>query len=421
MLILLFLKEHGKDLQKVGYKKDTIRGISWIGSFRIVTRAISFLRTAILARFLSPLDFGMFGIATLVLAFLEIITETGINIILVQKKEKIDEYIDTAWVTSIARGFLIFLVIFFSTPFIVSFFNEDRAIQLLYIISLVPLIRGFINPSVAKFVKDLDFKKEFIYRTSIFAVESIATLLVVVLTHNIYGLVFGLLVGALFEVLLSFVIIRPLPKFKFEKEKLLEIVGKGKWLTATGVLQYLYQNIDDVFVAKLVSVSSFGLYDMAYRISMLPITEVSDVIGRVTFPVFVKMNDEKERLQKAYLKSLLIIFALVTPMGIIFYLFPTEIIVILLGSHWLEAAKVLQVLAFFGVSRALTQSTIAPLYALEKQDAITKISILNLIALLIFIYPLTRMFGIVGAAYAALLANTISIPYIFYVVRKHLF
>ncbi len=405
----------------MGYKRDTIRGISWIGSFRIVTRAISFIRTAILARFLSPLDFGMFGIATLVLAFLEIITETGINIILVQKKEKIDEYIDTAWVTSIVRGFLIFLIIFFSTPYIVSFFNEYRATQLLYIISLVPLIRGFINPSVAKFVKDLDFKKEFIYRTSIFAIESIATLLVVVLTQNIYGLVFGLLVGALFEVFLSFVIIRPLPKFKFEKGKLIEIIGKGKWLTATGVLQYLYQNIDDVFVAKIVNVSSFGLYDMAYRISMLPITEVSDVIGRVTFPVFVKMNDEKERLQRAYLKSLLIICALVTPMGIIFYLFPTQIIAILLGNHWLEAAKVLQVLAFFGVSRALTQSTIAPLYALEKQDAITKISILNLIALLILIYPFTITFGVVGAGYAALLANIISIPYIFYIVRKYLF
>jgi len=95
----------------MGYTKQTIKGISWIGAFRIVTRIISFARTALLARLLTPRDFGVFGIATLVLSFLEIVTETGINIILVQKKENINEFINTAWVTSIIRGVLISIFI----------------------------------------------------------------------------------------------------------------------------------------------------------------------------------------------------------------------------------------------------------------------------------------------------------------------
>src|SRR3989344_7147166 len=117
----------------MGYLKDTIKGVSWMGGLRVGTRAVTFLKILILARILSPNEFGLFGIAMLALAFLEIVTETGINIFLIQEKADLDKYNDTAWVVSIVRGCLMSLALFIASPFITAFFNSPGALNILYL------------------------------------------------------------------------------------------------------------------------------------------------------------------------------------------------------------------------------------------------------------------------------------------------
>ncbi len=96
----------------MGYYKQALNGISWMGLLRIFTRSLALIKIAVLARILLPAQFGIYGIATLVLGLLEMLTETGINIFLIQQKEKVDEYVDSAWVVSIIRGFIIGVSIF---------------------------------------------------------------------------------------------------------------------------------------------------------------------------------------------------------------------------------------------------------------------------------------------------------------------
>src|SRR3990167_2165686 len=168
----------------MGYSKTVIMGASWIGGLKLFSRLVSILRTIIIARILSPSQFGIFGIATLALSLIETFTETGINIVLVQKKESIEEYINTAWVISIIRGSIIFLVIFISADFVADFFKSQEAYPLLVLVAFVPLIRGFINPAIAKFQKELKFSKEFYYRSSIFLIETLISLTLVILTKD---------------------------------------------------------------------------------------------------------------------------------------------------------------------------------------------------------------------------------------------
>ena len=144
----------------MGYTKEAIKGVSWLGAFRLFARVLSFLRTIIVARILSPAQFGVYGIAALALSLIEILTETGINVFLVQNKDNIGKYISTAWVVSIIRGILISFLIFSSSFFVAEFFKNPDTLALLMLVSVVPLIRGFINPSVVKFQKDLQFHKD---------------------------------------------------------------------------------------------------------------------------------------------------------------------------------------------------------------------------------------------------------------------
>jgi len=96
----------------MSFFRKTVKGLSWMGALRVVTRGFTYARTIILARLLVPAQFGVFGVASLALGFLEVITETGVNVFLIQEKAELKEYVDTAWLVSILRGILIFLMIF---------------------------------------------------------------------------------------------------------------------------------------------------------------------------------------------------------------------------------------------------------------------------------------------------------------------
>ncbi len=402
----------------MGYTKDMLKGISWVGGFRFSSRLISFARIALLARLLSPLQFGVFGIATLVLAFVEVITETGINIFLIQKQEAIDKYINTAWIVSIIRGIFIAAVVIASAPIITSFFHSPDSLPLLLMISIVPFLRGFINPAIVKLQKDLKFHREFWIKLPIFFVETLVTVALAFMTQSAISLVWGLIAGAVLEVVVSFLVVKPIPVFHFELARVKEVVHRGKWVTAYGIFNYAFENGDDTVVGKLWGVSSLGLYQMAYRISTLPITEVAEVVGRVAFPVYSRISKEKERLKTAFFKTTLGVAVFTLPIGFIFLLFSKETIQIILGPQWIAAAPALQMLALFGVIRAITGSIFILFLAVGRQEIVTLITFISTVVLLVLVVPFTSTFGIVGAGLSAVVGQIVVLPMVAYFAWK---
>lgn len=402
----------------MGYLKVAAVGASWIGALKVFSRGSSILRTLIIARILSPSQFGVFGIAVLMLSLIETLTETGINVVLVQKKENIEEYINTAWIISIARGILIFLAIFLTAGLVSSFFKSQEARNLLLLISFVPLIRGFINPSIAKFQKELKFKKEFFYRFSIVLVETIISLMLVVLTRDPISLVWGLVVGAIFEVIISFYVVKPRPKFNFEKNIFKDIISHSKWITSSGIFNYLFSNGDNIVVGRVLGTSSLGIYDMAYTIALLPTTELAEVVARVTFPVYVQFSEDKKRLRKAYFKTTAFIAFLTLPLVLVFVFFPKEIIQIFLGEKWIEAAKILQIMSIFAFISAVFSPSGAIFYAVKKQKYTFIISFVAFIVMISLIFPLISIYGLAGAAIAATIGVISPVPLVIYFLYK---
>jgi len=405
----------------MGYTKDTIKGVGWVGGLRLITRIISFARIAILARLLSPVQFGVFGIAMLVTALLEVFTETGVNVILVQEKNDIKEYVDSAWIVSIIRGIIISIVIFFSAAFVSGFFRSPDSIFLIQLISIVPLVRGFINPSSVKFQKNLEFHKEFWYRFVIFSFDAVVAIIFAYITKNAISLVFGLMAGVIVEVILSFLVIKPVPHLCFNKEYISRIFHRGKWITLSSIFNYLYHNADNIAVGRILGTSSLGLYEMAYKISILPITEISDVVSKVTFPVYTIISDDIARLKKAFLKTTFFITFIAVPFGFMLFLFPDEIVRILLGKTWIGITPVLKVLVIFGVIRAISGSTSALFLAVKKQRYVTIVTLVSIFSLAIFIIPLVLKFGIMGAGISALIGSVASLPFMIYFTVKVLY
>ena len=402
----------------MGYTGQVVKSVSWLSGFRIFTRILAFGKTIVLARVLTPVQFGVFGIASLVLEFLEMLTETGINIFLIQQKDKFDEFIDSAWFVSILRGILVGLLIFIGSFFIADFFKTEAAIGIIQLISVVPVIRGFINPSIVKFQKDLQFNKEFWFRSSTFFVDALVAVSLALITKSVYSLAWGMIAGVTLEVILSFLFAKPSPNFIFHKGYFKKIFHSGKWVTIYGIFNYVAQQGDNIMVGKLLGASPLGIYQMAYKISTLPISEVTDVVSKVTFPVYSKISGDISRLKKAFIKSTAIVSISTASMGMVFFLFPEDVIKILLGNNWLSAAPVLQVLSVYGVLRAISGSASSLFLGVGKQRYVTIMTFFRFAGLALTIYPLMQAYGMIGAAYSALVSVIIEIPLIVLFISK---
>ncbi len=400
----------------MGYKKDAIKGISLMGMLRLLTKAVGFFEAVILARILLPSQFGAYGIALLALGLLEVITESGVNIVLVQEKD-VDKHINSAWIVSMCRGLLIMLILVLAAPLISDFFNSKESLSLLYLISLVPLIRGFINPAIVKFQKELRFAKDFLFRFTILTIDTVVSIIFTYYTKDPRGIVIGLLAGVFTELILSYVIASPRPTMKFERQYLNSIFHRGKWITASSIFDYLFHNADNIVVGRLLGPSSLGVYQLAYSLSAAPLIEVGRVFVHVTVPIMVNISKEKNRLSSAFYKTVMSISIITFPFAFLFALFP-YVAVMLLGDKWAGVSNVLPILAVLGFVKSVSLSANALFLSTNNQKYTTIITFVNILGLVLSIIPLTVSFGMLGAGWAAFIGSICAVPLIIFFVNK---
>lgn len=399
----------------MGYFWKSFEGVTWMGILRIGMRSLTFVRFFILARLLSPAQFGTYGVATLILSFVEALTETGINLLLIQEdKSTFTKFLNSAWIVSIVRGLVMFLIIFLSAPFIGTFFDNSESIFITRLIAFVPLIKGFINPSLAVLQRDLAFRKDVIIRTTVAWTGGIAAIVLALITKSPISLAIGMIIEAFAEVCITMIFISPRPKLHFEKSYLSHVFNRGKWITMAGVFNFLFHQLDDIVVGRRMGDTGLGSYQMAYRIAILPITEISDVFNKVTFPVYTAIGGDKERLKAAFWKVVLTMTAFSVPFGLLLTFMPQQLVRLFLGNQWLSIVPLLPLLGLFGVVRAISGASFPLFLALKKQEYITTLTLISIIGLAATIWPFTAWWGSYGAALSAMVGAALAIPYLSY-------
>jgi len=252
-------------------------------------------------------------------------------------------------------------------------------------------------------------------------ISTAVTLIIALLTSSTTSLVWGLIAAAIIETIFSLIFIKPLPKLKLERKQTRLIIHRGKWMTLVGISNYLFHQGDDLIVSKFLGQKTLGFYQMAYKISTLPITEVADIFGRVSFPIYTKISADKKRLRKAFIKTLGTISILVLPLSAIIFFFSSQLIFFVLGPNWLDIVPIIKILAIFGAIRAISGSSSSVLLALKKQREVSNITLISLIGMMVAIFPLMNKFGIMGVAGATLVGSITALPLIIYYVRRELF
>ena len=403
--------------QQGGLAHRTIVSGFWAFALRIVNRGFSFARLIILARILAPHDFGLLGIALLTMATLETFSQTGFQAALIQKKEDIKSHLDSAWTVLILRGFILFAILYFIAPYAAVFFNAPEAKPIIQVIGFAILLQAFTNIGVIYFQKELEFNKEFIYQFAGTLADFIVAVSAVLILRNVWALVFGLLAGNAARFIVSYLIHPYRPHLSSDLGKAKDLFGFGKWIFGSSILVFLITQGDDIFVGKLLGVTALGFYQLAYRISNMPATEITHVISQVTFPAYSKLQEDISKLREAYLKVLQVTAFLSFPIaGLIFVLAP-DFTMIFLGEKWMPMVPAMQVLALWGLIRSIGATTII-FQSVGKPEISTKLQFARLILLVIIIYPLTIKWGILGASLAVLLSILPVEPFTFYLTIK---
>jgi PST family polysaccharide transporter/lipopolysaccharide exporter len=383
-----------------GTVERTVKSAAWLMSQNVVGRMLQLGLLAVLARLIGPAELGLVGIALLTLSATRNFTNIGLNKALIQKvEEDVDSHLNTTWLLEIGRGFFIAAVLFLVAPFVGEwFFGEPRAVLLIQAIGLSPLLLGFRNPGIVYFQKNLEFHKQFTYKIGGDTSQFVVGVGYALIEPSVWAFVFGFLAADVVKLCLSYLIhdYRPFPAFDLEVAK--ELVDYGKWLTGSSILYFLYSEGDDAFVGWLLTPTALAYYQYTYRFSNAPATELSQVLTSVMLPAYSKLQADKEQLRNAFSKTLRFTALVSFPASIGIAAIAPDFVMTVFGEAWLPAVPAMQVLAFYGLMRALAK-TVGPIWeAIGRPDYVTKMSAIRVGLIAVFIYPMTNAFGIVGTA-----------------------
>jgi lipopolysaccharide exporter len=379
-------------------------------ALRIASHLLVFVRTIVLAHLLTPHHFGLFGIVLLVDSALDSLSQTGVQAALIQTKADVKQYLDTAWTLQLMRALGLGATIFALAPYVAAFFGESGAVQLLRVLGISALLRGFVNIGVVYFQKELEFQRQFVFSISGSLMDFGVAVVTALLLRNEWALVLGLIAGDLIRVVVSYWAHPYRPKLRLAWKRGRDLLGFGKWVFASSVLLFLITEGDDVVVGKLLGATALGLYQLAYRVSNMPATEIARVISQVTFPAYSKLQDNIQKLKDVYTKVLQLTALASIPLAGGILALGAEFVQLLLGQRWMPMLSTMQVLTLWGVIRSLGATMGPLLQAAGRPDILAKLGVVRVVCLAGLIYPLSMTGGIEGAALAVLISALLTMP-----------
>jgi len=374
-----------------------------------------FARLVILGRLLSPVDFGLMGIALMIIIISDAISQPGFQHALIQSKEDVYKYLDTAWSLMIIRGAFLLAVLTASSTWAASFFNTEQIKIILPVMAIALFMSSISNSSVFLFLKKMDYKKQVFYESSGTIIEFIVAVTYAIINPSVWALVFGYFAGSLTRLITSFVLDNYRPRFSIQWEKAKKLMGFGRWITGSSILILISGFLDNFFVAKLLGDASLGYYRMAFQISNLPATEINYVANRVALPTYAKIQDDNILLKKTFMSLLRIITLITFPFSVFIIFLGHDFVMLLLGEKWLPMVFPMQILGMAGLVKSLT-STGTPLFtgtAYPKYEMITQG--IRCLIFLITIYVFTFHYNMTGTAVSVLISVIAMVfPWLFF-------
>ncbi len=389
----------------MSFDRRIVTGVFWVGLSSMTSRALAFLARIILLKLLLPEDFGIMQTAFLALESLQLLREFGFSSALIYRKKDIREASHvTFWVTN-GTSVVYWALAFFGAPLVAAFFRDPRITPVVQVLSFVILIRAPGTVPMVLLAKEMDFRRRLL--PDIVPTLAYGTIAVVLaaMGFGVWALVIAKLVEAVFDLVVPYLVTSYRPALRFSVPVAREMFGYGMNIVLSQVLIFAITNIDDLFVGRLLGVAALGIYGTAYLLSNLPATNITGLINQVMFPAFTKINEDIAYFRRTFFRTVHYVSLLTIPVAIITMVFAADFVAVLGPVKWGAAVVPIQLLAIYGLCRSIAANMGNVFKAGGKPQWLTYIALWRLSMMLIFLYPVTINWGVVGvSALSAIIA-----------------
>lgn len=398
--------------------KKVSKGVLWVTATKISGRGLNLVSAVILARLLAPSDFGLMAISMAIIAFSQGTTQTGFESAIIQKQDKPEDFLNTAWTFELVRYLVLFLILILVAPLLASFFQETRAVAILRVISISLVFHGLRNIGVVYFRKNLDFHKQLVLEIVPLMINICVVIPLAFVLRNVWALVWASLARSITVLVLSYVMHRYRPRLEFKIKKAKELFNFGKWILGSSILVMIRNQGMTMFAGKFFTMSILGFYNRAETFSTMIFQQISQIVWKVGYPAYSQLQVNPTRFKNAYLKTLQLLTFIGIPMAGGLFVLSRDFVHLFLTDKWLPIVPLIQILCLQAIFNFINTPAGIAFQASGKPAINTKISMLGIIILVIIVYPLSSRWGITGAVSSLFLSVMLPSPIVWYMAIR---
>jgi lipopolysaccharide exporter len=324
-------------------KDQLAKGLMWLTAAKFCVNMLTFASTLVLARLLTPEDFGLVALATTMLTIVGSMTDLSLASALIHHRSPSDRHFSTAWTLNLGRALVIGTLFCVAAPFVASTYEEPRLRDIMLALGVSIVISGLSNPKIVALTKKLIFWQEFALTVSQKVAGFLVGISVALIYQTYWALVAATLASQLTGVVLSYVVMPFRPRFSLHDVRALW--SFSIWLTLGKVVNTLNFRLDHLLVGTYIGRPALGFYSVGDNIAAMPTREVVGPIESTLFPGFAQIAHDAERLRRAYRSAQTLLTAIALPLGFGVALLAHPLVLLTMGEKWLPAVQVIHVLA----------------------------------------------------------------------------
>lgn len=353
----------------------TLMGMAWVYGSYVASRLVVLLVTAILARLLSPGDFGLVALALSFMVFLDVTRGLGPTEWLVVVDEEVNEWADTVWSINFLLGIALTIMTAALGPAAASFFDEPELVSLMPVLGANFLLGGlgYVHLTLAQ--KHMDFRASTIAELTEVVARGAIGVGLAFAGAGVWSLVLGYVVGTAAKTVTLWIVVSWRPHFMIRREHLSRLWRFGGALSGVGLMAALLAQFDNIVVGRVLGTTALGFYVLATRLPELLIINLSVVAGQVLFPAFAKFSEAD--MGRPFLTSLHYSLVVALPMAAFLAILAEPLVLIAFGEQWGPAVAAMQVLALWAMFSPLSQVCGVAYKAMGRADILFKIGLLQ--------------------------------------------
>ena len=401
-------------------KQKAISGVKWVTVSTVVNNLLQLTLISILARFLSPTDFGLMALVNVVIEFSSYFIDAGFSNIIIHKQDINRVQLSSIYWLSIATGIAIYIIIFFLSPSLSAFYREDELEPLLKLVAITFLIIPFGQQHKSLLQKELKFDTIALIEIVSRVVSFIVGVSAAIKGLGVYSLALMVLSNSIVAtILLLFKGIKSYkPSLIFSHTEIKKFYSFGFYQLGERTLNYFATQFDTIIIGKILGAGPLGIYTIAKNLIMKPAQIINPIVTKVAFPTMAKLQSDSESLKRIYLNTIRSLNSVNFPIHLGIAILAEPLTIILFGNKWYDAIILVKVLALFGMIRSTYNPIGSLLLARGRADLGFFWNVFSSIISSCIIL-IGSFWGLLGISFAQLAAMIVlSIPFYLMLIKK---